>query len=107
MLSVCILVCTLTHRFSHPRELGAHFLSLFDHASLQHILGTLGIDESVSGVQSLGLIHPLSGLSDIPSMLWEGKGQSNSHNTRQQPRMLFSYICYSKQMYKCAGYVTL
>lgn len=59
----------------HPCELGTHLLCLFDHASLQHVLGTLWVDESVSGVQSLGLIHPLSGLFDVPSMLREDKGQ--------------------------------
>lgn len=53
----------------HPSELGAHLLRLLDHASLQHVLGTLGVDESVGGVQSLRLIHPLSGLFDVPSVL--------------------------------------
>lgn len=62
-----------TH-FSHPCELGTHFLGLFDHASLQHVLGTLWVDESVGGVQSLGFIHPPNSLSDVPSMLREKKG---------------------------------
>lgn len=61
------------HYFSHPGELGAHFLGLFDHGRLQHVLGTLGVDESVSGVQSLGLIHPLGSLFDVASMLQERK----------------------------------
>lgn len=61
------------HNFSHPGELGAHFLGLFDHGRLQHVLGTLGVDESVSGVQSLGLIHPLGSLFDVASMLQERK----------------------------------
>ena len=83
---LCTLVCTLTHSCSHPCEFGAHFFSLFDHTSLQHILGTLGVDESVGGVQSLGFIHPLSSLSDVASMLREGRGQHNIHkNTATEP----------------------
>lgn len=40
LICQCVLVCTPTRSFSHPCELGAHFLSLLDHASLQHVLGT-------------------------------------------------------------------
>lgn len=67
-------VCPRMFGFSHPCELGAHFFRLLYHASLQHVLGTLGVDKSVSCVQSLGLIHPLSSLLDVPSMLWGDKG---------------------------------
>ncbi len=96
-------LCALPHSFSHPCELGAHFLGLFDHASLQHVLGTLGVDESVGGVQSLGLIHPLSSLSDVPSMLPEDEGQYNSHDNRmatlhsqfkQSTLVQMSGVCY-------------
>jgi len=76
-----------THEISHPCELGAHFLGLFDHASLQHVLGTLGVDESISSVQSLGFIHPLGSLFDVPSMLQEGKGQypRRQHSSSSAP----------------------
>lgn len=83
-------LCAHPHSFSHPCELGAHFLGLLDHASLQHVLGTLGVDEPVSGVQSLGLIHPLGSLFDVPSMLQEGP--HNSHDKSTATLRSYKYI---------------
>lgn len=61
------------HIQTHPSEFGAHVLRFFDEASLEKVFGALGIDEAVSCVQGLSLVHPASRLPDIPSMLWEKK----------------------------------
>lgn len=35
---------------THPGELGTHLLSLLDHVRSQHVLGTLGVNISISCV---------------------------------------------------------
>ncbi len=62
---------------TNPCELGTHLFSLFDKASLQQILGTLGVDEAVSGVQGLGLIHPASSFTDVTCMLSREQDMEN------------------------------
>lgn len=54
-------------------ELGAHLLCFLDEASLQHVLGTLGINEAVCSVQGLSLVHPPSCFFYVACML-EGRG---------------------------------
>ena len=60
-------MCSL--RVTYPCEFGAHLLCLFDETSLQHVLGTLGVDESVGSVQSLSLVHPPSCFLYVACML--------------------------------------
>ncbi|TNN46478.1 hypothetical protein EYF80_043336 [Liparis tanakae] len=62
----------------------------------QHVLGTLGVDEAVGGVQRLGLVHPLRRLFDVAGVLREkrihrvsGASRSNrrAHGAAEQRRI--------------------
>lgn len=75
ILSVFSQACDLHH--TNPCELGTHLFSLFDKSSLEQILGTLGVDEAVSGVQTLGLIHPASSFTDVTCMLSREQDMEN------------------------------
>lgn len=64
-------------------ELGAHLLCFLDETSLQHVLGTLGINEPVCSVQGLSLIHPPSSFFYVACML-EGRGAGLKDMERSQ-----------------------
>ena len=52
-----------------PGELGAHLFGLLEESCPQHVLGALGIDVSVCGVQRLGLVQTLDGIQDVARVL--------------------------------------
>lgn len=54
---------------TNPCKLGTHLLCLFDETGLEQILGTLGVDEAVSSVETLGLVHPASSFTDVTRVL--------------------------------------
>lgn len=53
----------------YPCELWAHLLCFFNQACFEQVLGTFGVNEAVSSVQSLTLIHPASCFPNVSSML--------------------------------------
>lgn len=59
---------------AYPCELRAHLLCFFDETSLQHVLGTLRVDEAVGSVQGLSLIHPPSCFLYVAGMLQSQEG---------------------------------
>lgn len=82
--------------FSNPCELGAHLLCFFNEAGLQHVLGTLGVDEAVSSVQGLSLVHPPSCFLDVAGVLQgrkQRKRQGECKYARCQNSFYFMLIC--------------
>lgn len=80
--------------FSNPCELGAHLLCFFNEAGLQHVLGTLGVDEAVSSVQGLSLVHPPSCFLDVAGVL-QGRKQRKRQGECKYSRCQKFFLLYA------------